>query len=355
MKLDFDCMKIGYVPYSQDLQHPGDRRRIKILTDFDDIEIKVKNFSDIDVLVLSNYCNFNKYLKRYECPIILDLVDAYLAERPKFLKDFGRNLLRSINGTSSLRFLRYTSHLKYACKNANAVVVATIEQSKFIEGLNANVHIIIDDQSEMLLEGFFRNEKTPDEKKFIFWEGLGYTLKHFKSISTDLENFLLANNFRLKLLTNLKFNRWGGFLGTTQTENLVKKIFPRAWKNIDVIPWSIEATKEAARSSVVGIIPISKDDNFAMFKPENKLVSMWTMGLPVLCSPTKAYSRVVQEINANYSLCHDDWERSLNFLIENPSIREDLIHAGMNYYKSYCTREKLQLKWLAAINSVLVK
>jgi hypothetical protein len=353
--LDFDGMKIGYVPYSQDLQHPGDRRRIDILSDFVDIEIQVKNLTGIDVLVLSNSSNFSKYLRKYDCPIVIDLVDAYLAERPSFLKDFGRNFLRSINGTSSLRFLRYTSHLRYACQNADAVVVATIEQSRFIEGLNTNVHIIIDDQSEMLLEEDTYAGKSSEKKEYIFWEGLGYTLKHFRSISTELENFLLANNFYLKLLTNIKFHQWGGFLGTTYTENLVKDIFPRAWKNIEIIPWSIEATKEAARSSVIGIIPISKDDNFAMFKPENKLISMWSMGLPVLCSPTKAYSRVVEEINASNSLCHDNWQESLSFLVKNPSIREDLIRAGMNYYESYCTREKLQVKWLAAIDSVLIE
>jgi hypothetical protein len=353
--LDFYSMKIGYVPYSQDLQHPGDRRRINILADFENIEVRVENLVDIDVLVLSNSSNFSKYLKKHDCPIIIDLVDAYLAEKPRFLEDFGRNILRSLNRKSSLRFLRYTSHLKYACKNADAVVVASIEQSKFIEDLNANVHIIIDDQSEMFLEGDSCDEINVDDKKFLFWEGLGYTLKHFKPISMELEKFLLTNNFYLKLLTNVKFHRWGGFLGTIHTVDLVKEIFPKAWMNIEVIPWSVVATTEAAKSSVLGIIPITMDDKFAMFKPENKLVSMWAMGLPVLCSPTHAYVRVTQDINATDSLCHGDWEDKLNFLIKDSKLREDLISKGKTYYKNNCTREKLQAKWLAAINSVLVK
>jgi hypothetical protein len=225
-------MKIGYVPYSQDLQHPGDRRRINILADFENIEVRVENLLDIDVLVLSNSSNFSKYLKKHDCPIIIDLVDAYLAEKPRFLEDFGRNILRSLSRRSSLRFLRYTSHLKYACENADAVVVASIEQSKFIEDLNANVHIIIDDQSEMFLGEDNCDEINVDGKKFLFWEGLGYTLKHFKPISVELEKFLLTNNFYLKLLTNVKFHRWGGFLGTIHTVDLVKEIFPKAWMNI---------------------------------------------------------------------------------------------------------------------------
>jgi hypothetical protein len=348
-------MIIGYVPYSQDLQHPGDRRRIKILADLAGIEIRVENLVDSDVLILSNSCNFSKYIRKYNCPIIIDLVDSYLAERPRFLEDLGRNFLRSLNGTSSLRFLRYTSHLKYACQNADAVVVATVEQSKFIEDLNTNVHIIIDDQSEMFLERDNCDEVIANERKFLFWEGLGYTLKHFKSISIELERFLLTNNFHLKLLTNVKFHRWGGFLGTVNTHDLVREIFPRAWKNIEVIPWSVEATKEAAKLSTLGIIPISLDDKFAMFKPENKLVSMWAMGLPVLCTPTNAYLRVAQDINATASLCHGSWEDSLNLMTTNLQLRNDLISKGETYFKNNCTREKLQIKWLSAINSVLVE
>ena len=155
------------------------------------------------------------------------------------------------------------------------------------------------------------------------------------------------------MLTNEKFYRWGGVFGTTYSKNLVKEIFPKAWKNIEVIPWSVEATKKAAKLSVLGIIPITKDDKFAMFKPENKLISMWAMGLPVLCSPTAAYTRVATQINATNSLCAGNWEERLSFLTKSPQVREDLASAGMNYYKSYCTNEVLKVKWLAAINSVL--
>lgn len=356
MKLDYNGMKIGYVPYSQDLQHPGDRRRVKILSDFENIEITVKNLIDIDVLVLSNSSNFSKHLGKQDCPVIIDLVDGYLAECPGFFRDFGRNILRTFNGTSSFRFLRYTSHLKYACKNADAVIVATIEQSKFVEGLNVNVHIIIDDQSEMLSDQITRSEEIfPNEKSYLFWEGLGYTLKHFRSISAELEEFLISNNYYLRLLTNQKFHRWGGFLGTTYTENLVRKLFPRAWDRIEVLPWSIEATKKAASSSVLGIIPLTAGDKFAMFKPENKLISMWAMGLPVLCSPSAAYSRVAQEINTPAILCDGNWFESLKLVTSNPLLREMLIEKGVEYYNRNCTREILQDNWLKAIESVLTE
>jgi len=349
-------MKIGYVPYSQDLQHPGDRRRLNIVSDIEGIEIEIQNLVDLDVLVLSNSSNFSKYIGKVKCPVIIDLVDAYLAERPGFFRDFGRNILRTINGTSNLKFLRYTSHLKYACKNADAVIVATIEQSKFIEEMNLNVHIIIDDQSEMLNKhDLIREKKLPDQKSYLFWEGLGYTLKHFKSISKELEDFLILNDYYLKLLTNQKFHRWGGFLGTSNTQKIVKKLFPMAWEKIEILPWSIEETKKAASLSILGIIPLTRNDKFAMFKPENKLVSMWAMGIPVLCSPSAAYTRVAQDLNMPIMLCDENWLESLRLITSNSMIREEMIEKGMDYYNRNCTREILKNKWLVAIESVLIE
>ena len=347
-------LRVGYVPYSADLQHPGDRRRLNIISGINEIKIETNKLANIDVLVLSNACNFQKYIRKFDCPIIIDLVDAYLAERPNLIKDFSRNFVRFLNGTSSLRFLRYTSHIKYACSHADAVIVATEEQSEFVTKLNSNIHIIIDDQSEMLNSKQSANQEPGGVgKKYLFWEGLGYTLKHFESIADELDNFLIENNFYLKVLTNRKFPRWGGFIGSIDSEKMFKKMLPRAWRNVEIITWTTEETRKAARESLIGIIPINDSDNFAMFKPENKLISMWAMGIPVICSPTRAYSRVAKYIAAENMLCSENWNNQLKLLSQDSTAREELIYKGRNYYESYCTKEKLQKSWINALNSVL--
>jgi hypothetical protein len=354
MKMTVSGLRVGYVPYSEDLQHPADRRRLNIVSGTNEIVIETKQLTNIDVLVLSNACNFQKYIKEFDCPIIIDLVDAYLAEQPRLIKDFFRNFVRFLNGTSSLRFLRYTSHIKYACSKADAVIVATLEQSVFVKNLNNNVHIIIDDQSEMLNSGQSATlESSEVARRYLFWEGLGYTLKHFESIATELENFLLENNFYLKVLTNPKFPRWGGFIGSVDSEKVIQKIFPRAWRNVEIIAWTTEETKKAARESLIGIIPIQKLDKFAMFKPENKLISMWAMGIPVICTPTPAYSRVAKCIDAKNMLCSENWNSQLKLLARDLNAREELIYKGKNYYNTFCTKQILQKSWINAISSVL--
>jgi hypothetical protein len=230
-----------------------------------------------------------------------------------------------------------------------------MEQAEYLKNLNKNIHVILDDQSEMIIEaneGF--KSRSESNSNYIFWEGLGYTLKHFESAAYEIEDFMLENQYRLKLLTTMSFKRWGGYLGNIKTEDVVRHYFPRAWRNVEIIPWTVEATKEAAKKSEFGIIPISKNDNFAMLKPENKLISMWAMGLPVICSPTFAYSRVANEIDAGEMLCQGNWTSKLNWISKDMSERRRLREEGSAYFQTFCTKEQLQAKWRKAINSVLV-
>jgi hypothetical protein len=155
------------------------------------------------------------------------------------------------------------------------------------------------------------------------------------------------------VLTNPKFPRWGGFIGSVDSEKVIQKIFPRAWRNVEIIAWTTEETKKAARESLIGIIPIQKLDKFAMFKPENKLISMWAMGIPVICTPTPAYSRVAKCIDAKNMLCSENWNSQLKLLARDLNAREELIYKGKNYYNTFCTKQILQKSWINAISSVL--
>ena len=80
---------------------------------------------------------------------------------------------------------------------------------------------------------------------------------------------------------------------------------------------------------------------------------MWAMGIPVICSPTPAYSRVAKNIDAENMLCRKNWNNQLKLLAQDSTAREELIYKGRNYYDNYCTKEMLQKSWINALNSVL--
>lgn len=351
-------IKVGYVPYSKNLQHPGDRRRLAAWSMDKGVELNVLNPLDSDVLVLSNAANFGYWIKRAKQPVILDLVDGYLGEHPSLMRDIGRNILRSIKRTSDLKWFRYTNHLKDACLKSDAVIVASIEQKEIISHFNKNVHVILDDHSELdPIEG---GEDAADNivpginsRNYLFWEGFGYTLKHFQLIAHDLDEFLSQSGWGMYLLTTEEFPRWGGYIGSVKTRSLIEDWFPRSNLSIEIIPWSIENVTKYAQKSSLAIIPIDSSDRFAALKSENKLLSMWHLGLPTLFSPIPSYSRVASEAQQEQaSVLNGHWLASLLRFSASSSERSELNESSKIYIASHHTHQLLMKKWEVVLTSL---
>jgi len=291
-------IKVGYVPYSEDLTHPGDRRRISVWASTSNNPLILNESNDCELLVLSNNANFGYWLKWAKQPVVLDLVDGYLGESPNFYRDFARNLIRTFRGKSNLSWITYTRHLKYACRNSDAIIVASPEQKEGLSKYNKNIYVISDDHSEVLeasrssrKEELSNTEVGPS--RYIFWEGFGFTLKHFRDIARDLDKFLSYNQWGMYLLTEKEFPRWGGYIGKINTDRFIKKLFPLSGERIQVIPWSLYNLAHYANKSSFAVIPVSAKDKFAQLKSENKLLSMWSLGLVTLCSHNPAYLRTM--------------------------------------------------------------
>ena len=352
-------MKIGYVPYSKDLQHPADRRRLAAWAIENKVNLNVSNPLDSDVLILSNAANFGYWIKRAKQPVILDLVDGYLGENPSLLRDIVRNVVRSIRGTSSLRWVTYTNHVRSACKKSDAVIVASKEQRNVILKFNRNVFIILDDHSELDSITSTRKNNLNDlplllSSNNLFWEGFGFTLKHFQPIAAGLDRFLFESGWGMYLLTNENFARWGGYFGKVNTRYLVEKWFPLSKQAIQVIPWSIENLIHIANNSKLGLIPIDTNDKFAALKPENKLLSMWHLGLPVIFSNTPSYSRVATEsYQERACVKKNDWFTSLTTFTQSSEEREELKRLGMTYISEHHTHRILMNKWSSAIENLM--
>ena len=350
-----ELLKIGYVPHSTDLEHPADRRRLAAWAVSNEIKLNVENPLESDVLVLSSAANFGQWLSRATQPVILDLVDGYMGEHPSFLKNFARNFLRSLQGTSNLKWITYTRHLRAACQRSDAIIVASPEQRETILKYNSNVYVILDDHSELTVHRMREVTKTPKRPssgnmKYLFWEGFGYTLKHFQLIAKELDAFLSRENWRMYILTVPVFPRWGGFLGKMNSQTLIRKWFPNSWERIEVVPWSLENVERFSSMSEVAIIPIDKSDKFGSLKSENKLLSMWQLGLPVLFSNIPAYLRVANA-SSQLSFCIDDeeWAAAFDSLIDS---RRQLTSGDQErrlYMSRFHTHEILMSQWSIVI------
>jgi hypothetical protein len=352
-------IEVGYVPYSTNLLHPGDRRRLAAWAQSQGTQLKVANPLKSDVLVLSNAANFNYWLKRAKQPVVLDLVDGYLGEHPPFIKDVARNVLRSIRGTSNLGWITYTRHIRTACRRSDAVVVASEEQRDVILEYNKNVFVILDDHSELDSATSAKVNRQTDSVQpllspNLFWEGFGYTLKHFRIIAKELDQFLFQSGWGMFLLTNEEFPRWGGFLGTVKTSKLIARWFPLSAQRIQIIPWSIDNVIKVANLSALGLIPIDTEDKFAALKSENKLLSMWQLGLPVLFSNTPSYSRVANDSHQKEAcIKNGDWLTALLAYSQSPEEREALKKLGLSYISKHHTHEILMTKWNNTLKEIM--
>lgn len=349
-------MKIGYIPYSIDLQHPADRRRLSSWADSNEIELNIENPLDSDILVLSNAANFGHWLSRATQPVILDLVDGYMGENPSFIKNFARNSLRSIQGTSNLKWITYTRHLKAACQQSDAVIVASPEQREAILQYNENVFVILDDHSELTTDNVMGGGDTSKNlslgnKKYLFWEGFGYTLKHFQLIAKELDAFLIREDWKMYVVTVPVFPRWGGFLGKIDSQALIKKMFPHSWERITIIPWSLDNLKKYSAISRCAVIPIDKKDKFGSLKSENKLLSMWQLGLPVMFSNIPAYNRVAHASN-QMSFCINDgeWAAAFALLVDSNRAIDLMDDQRALYLKQLHSHAILMNKWSDVIN-----
>lgn len=342
-------MKIGYVPYSADLTHPADRRRIKFWSAAMKRPLETKDYSDVDILVLSSAANYGKFIKNSNSFIILDLVDGYIGENPSPIKDFLRNILRTWGGSSSLRWLTYTRHLTYACKNADRIIVASPEQRLEVLKYCDDVHVILDNHSELhvgLHEDFGR-----EQKNSLFWEGLPYTFKHFSIASNQIDQLLSDVGGTLEILSKNAFRKWGGIAGRQTLTHSVAKLFPNSKDCVNIHEWEIEKLIELAKECCIGIIPINVDDKFASLKPENKLLSMWVLGLPTLVSPTPAYERVLLKAGLGFCLVSDDdWYEKIQFLRNNDQSRREILEKANRYLSENHSIEILLEKWSSALS-----
>ena len=102
------------------------------------------------------------------------------------------------------------------------------------------------------------------------------------------------------------------------------------------------------------VIPVDTNDKFANLKPENKLLSMWHLGLPTLFSNTHAYKRVAEEIGAaECCVDSDSWQKILDNL--NVDSLNKSLDKTEKYINDSHTRDILVDKWQKVFQTLLAE
>lgn len=345
----------AYVGCSEGWQHPADRRRFPRYCQLTGIPLNAVDWGHVpDVLVVTQaadltYCS---RINKADCRIIFDANDGYLIPRKRDIRDLGRGLFKFAMRQHKYPDMHYERTYLRMCERADAVVCSHPLQVALLKDYCENIHLILDFGPNIELKR--KRDYSIKGAVNIFWEGIGSTrYMPFTEINRIFGSHRNKSIFRFHLFTDLEFKRVSNRLfGTTVMDECRRKA-PDISNQFYFYQWNELMLSEVATKCDLGIIPIPLDNTFGMYKPENKLVLMWRMGMPTVVSATPSYAEAMTKVNCNLACASDaEWENNINRLLESEVLRiaageDGYRQAELNYGES-----ALRAKWDNVLSSI---
>ena len=341
-----DFPRIGYVPYTSDLQGPGDRRRFIAYARARNLSFELARFEErYDVVVLSEAADISLWPEYSHGKIVFDLIDSYLAVPRTDLKQFLRGPIRYALGKHS-RLRDYLLSLREMCRRSDAVICATEEQKRSIMQFCNNVHVILDIHSSVTKK--IKIEYAAAKPFRLVWEGLPSNLPQLAMLAPVLRSLEGRIDFELNVLT--KPGRFPGHLWKTDPRRFLMRYFD----HVRLHDWNEETCSEIITSCDLGVIPINLADMVAIGKSENKLLGLWRMGLPVITSATPAYRRVMNEVGTPELSCQNDlqWTAVLDRMMSDEPARFDAAKRGRAYAEEKHGSSAVLARWDTMFSSL---
>ncbi|HRE62398.1 MAG TPA: hypothetical protein PKU77_01330 [Ferruginibacter sp.] len=341
--------KFGYWPYKQDYKTAGDRRRFIFYANEKNLQFETASLAkQYDIVYLTVGCDIHQwiqYKKKYpSTKIIFECIDSYSLEGFN-LFSFLRGGVRFLKGRESKLYLNYKKALINMYRVADAVVCSTPIQKEYITRYNKNVHISLD-YFEADIAHTKKQYETGKKLKLV-WEGQSYTVNNLLAIKEVFRT--LTDKVELHIITDSSivfpfeiFNK--------KTSDIVSKIPCTVFFH----PWKINDFSKHITDADLAIIPIKNNDKLYWNKPENKLLLLWQMGVPVLTSNTPAYSRVMNEAGiAGLCSSDNDWITKIEeFIKMNETQREAQAFKATNFLATHHSKEIILQKWDKIFQSV---
>lgn len=346
-------LKIGYVPNSQDLGHPADRRRIVYWAKNRGHEIILDLNQPHDVLVLSGRADFTHWSeKANRPPLILDLVDGYLGKE-NFWRDWMRGAGKVITGQNSGTPKPFRKIIVEACQLAQAVVCETPEQRETILPFCTNTHSVLDFHEEFPMLSYNRKLQS-DNFPALMWEGLPFTAKGLLLLESAISQIAKSQHISLEMVTDLEYPLVLGKYFYKSTRNIVEDIPKLLESRFKLTKWSLESVVAAAERSHLAVLPLDPEGKLNPLKAENRLLMMWRLGLPTLASPSLAYMRVMKQTQVE-GICNNpsDWSKKILELMNSVDLCEESVERGQQYIRDTHSKEIVLSAWDRLFESVL--
>lgn len=349
--MDLKKLRIGYVPYSDKLDKPGDRRRFCYYAKKRNVDFEIARPSkEYDVVIVTERGDLSVWgrLGNKKTKLVYDFIDSYLSIPRYDPKGMLRGLAKYIAGESRHLQLDHWKAIERMCGRSAAVICTTEEQKKAISGFCANTHMILDFHTDTV-----RNTKERYAAGSVFnfvWEGLPHNIGSLYEIKDVLAELGAEHNIVLHIVTDLKYNQYMGKFGRRNTVDLAGKLFD----NIRIHEWDEKTCSSIVTGCDMALIPIPLNDPLAYGKPENKLLLFWRMGMPVIVSATPAYSRAMKKCGlAMACRTKAEWRQALVKYINDENARREAGRRGRAFAEENYGEAKMLAKWDELFKSIL--
>lgn len=332
--------RIGYASLSANLETPADKRRFVAYARARNLAFEIADANErYDIVVLTEGADISIWPDYGHGKIVYDLIDSYLSVPRTNLRQLLRGSAWYILGRHKKLCFDYLSSVRAMCARADAVICTTQEQNDLITKMCDNVHIILDIHSSVVKE--IKQDYVADAPLRLIWEGLPSNLPQLIEIAPILRR-LGQKSFELHVATDSKQKRLGrlGYIDTRQ-------FLARHFANAIFHPWEEQTMAKIITRCDIALIPIDLDDPFTRGKPENKLLLLWRLGMPVVASATPAYTRAMANVGTSELACSndDDWMSALVRLGTDETLRSEVGVKGRAYAENSHSAEATLSRW----------
>ena len=345
-------MLVGVIPNAPDFAHPADRRRYvpyfrKYGIRYETAEF-AKTYDAVYVSIAADLGLWSRYRasqreKGASPSVVFDLSDDLLSETPA--RDVMRGVYYWLTRRNSALDLSYKSAVLRMVANSDVILCGSDEQKATLDRVHQNVVVMRD-----LFLGDLHARKTslalrkPGELH-VLWEGLSHGNREIFAMLRDALDGVSGFQVNAHVVTDPTYCRIGSSHLCEPTAALLGRIFSGSRVRLHVHAWTPQNFSEVATSCDLGVIPVPHNPVMRR-KPENKLLLLWQVGLPVVTSDTPSYSRVMRAVGQDFAAASlPDWHRMVPALAADPLLRENYMAAANRYLDDTCSERAIMRTW----------
>ena len=281
--------------------------------------------------------------------VIFDLSDSYLSADP--FSDRLRSVYHYLTGRTRKLTLSYKESVLRMIQASDVLLCGSHEQRAALLPLHKNVVIMRDYYGYAVRSCKASFRLAGESELHVLWEGLSHgNIGSFRLLREILEG-LPGTEVHLHIVTDSTYCRVGSKHLCQPTYTVLEKVFAGSRVTFHMYDWNSATFSSIAAACDLALIPIP-DDPIKRNKPENKLLLLWSIGLPVITSSTPSYARVMKAVGAEELACATpaDWRRAILDLVSSEERRAGHMRTASAYVAEHCADEVLLTAWEAVFN-----